>query len=112
METRTRHVDLPSIACSTNSPTQVSNFSWSIVPSSSKKALYSRLSAVRPRANKDLPPLVDRTYVSESEYDGGFDRLTGSVVDERVIRSVTICAEGVGDHQRWSREEYKGSVLV
>jgi hypothetical protein len=48
--------------------------------------------------------------VSESEYDGGFERLTGSVVDERVIRSVTICAERVGDHQRWPRGRIRGEA--
>ena len=37
-----------------------------------------------------MPPLVERLYVRESEYAGGFSGVDGWVRELRVIRSVTI----------------------
>lgn len=91
------HANFPSMPCSTNSPTQRSKASWSIVPCSSKKALKALEDFVRPFARRDLPPFVDRTYDTASWYEG---ELAGegesdfveeeSVEEESCIRSLII----------------------
>jgi len=82
---------------STNSPTQRSKASWSIVPCSSKKALYVLEDLVRPFARRDLPPFVERTYDTASWYEGALAGESegvfvegGRVEEVSCIRSVMI----------------------
>jgi hypothetical protein len=85
------HAAFPSMALSTSPPTHFSNPGWSITPASSKNLLYSAAPVVLPRPSNVLPPLVDRTYCRETEYDGHEVLLgRGGDEDERVMRSVMI----------------------
>lgn len=86
-----------SMTSRTMPPTQVSNISWSRTPCSSKNAVYGRTCVARPFDSSDLPPDVERTKESVSEYPGGVTR-DGAFVDEIVNRSVTICENESADY--------------